>query len=75
MTCAFGQVTVLTKSAMLAGGADTPDGRVAAAARLPLDFLSAMQHASHLVLRRSEDAIRLVDQQVLRPLPAKEAVD
>jgi hypothetical protein len=43
MTWAFGQITVLTNLAMLAGGAGTRDGRDAA--RLTLDFLSAMQHA------------------------------
>src|SRR5260370_987979 len=74
MTWSFGQVTVFTNLAISASGAGTRDGRAAAARPTP-DFLSAMEHASHLVLRRSDDAIRLVYQQVLRPLPAKEAVD
>src|SRR6202158_6110402 len=74
MTRSFGQVTVFTNLAISASGAGTRDGSAAAARPTP-DFLSAMEHASHLVLRRSDDAIGLVYQQVLRPLPAKEAVD
>src|SRR5258708_25119531 len=74
MTWSFGQVTVFTNLAISASGAGTRDGR-AAAARQSRGFLAAMERATHLVLRRSDDAIRLVYQQVLRPLPAKEAVD
>ena len=70
----FSQVTVFTILAMSALGVGTRDGRAAAARPAP-DLLSAMEHASHLVLRRSDDAIGLVDQQILGPLPAKEAVD
>ena len=39
------------------------------------DLPSPMLHAGNLVARRSEDAIRLIDQQILRTLPAKRAVD
>src|ERR1700730_8824627 len=73
MTWPFGQVTVFTNLARSPSSASTPDGR--AAVWLAPDFFLAMEHASHLVLRRSDDTIGLVYQQVLRPLPAKEAVD
>src|ERR1700730_6565970 len=71
MTWSFGQVTVFTNLAISASGAGTRDGRAVAARPTP-DFLSAMEHASHLVLRRSADAIGLVYQQVLRPVPVQE---
>src|ERR1700720_3887113 len=74
ITWSCGQVTVFTNLAISASGGGTRDGRAAATRPSP-NFLSAMEHASHLVLRRSDDTIGLVYQQVLRPLPAKEAVD
>src|ERR1700736_962060 len=81
MTWPFGQVIMFTNLARSAGGgrpthrrgAARPDGR--AAAWPAPDFLLAMEHASHLVLRGGDDARGLVDQQVLRTLPAEEAVD
>src|ERR1700687_1381775 len=73
MTWPFGQVTVFTNLARSSGGAGTPDG--GAGAWPAPDFLLAMKHASHLVLRRGDDARGLVDQQVLRTLPGEEAVD
>src|ERR1700737_600409 len=73
MTWPFGQVIMFTNLARSAGGAGTSDGR--AAAWPAPDFLLAMEHASHLVLRGGDDARGLVDQQVLRTLPAEEAVD
>src|SRR6202048_2809956 len=74
MTRSFGQVTVFTNLAISASGAGTRDGRAATALPTP-DFLSAMEHASHLVLRRSDAAIGLVHQQLLGALPAEEGVD
>src|ERR1700738_166835 len=73
MTWPFGQVMVFTKLARSSGGGGTPDGGGAACP--PPAFLLAMEHASHLVLRRGDDARGLVDQQVLRALPSEEAVD
>src|SRR5258708_29316298 len=73
MTWPFGQVTMFTNLAKSAGGVGTPDGR--AAARPAPDFFLAMGHASHLVLRCGNDALGFIYQQVLRSLPAEEAVD
>src|SRR6266511_2667638 len=73
MTWPFGQVTVFTNLARSSGGAGAHDG--GAAAWPAPDFALAMEHASYLVLRRGDDARGLVDQQVLRTLPAEEAVD
>jgi hypothetical protein len=73
MTWPFGQLTMFTSLARSAGGAGTADGR-AAMRPAPVLFL-AMEHASHLVLRRGDDALGFVYQQLLRSLPTKEAVD
>lgn len=87
MTWPFGQVVMFTRLARSLGEVGTTDGGAdeggaddglaafgRAVERRAPDFFSAMEHAGYLVLGRCNDAIRLANQQVLRPLTTKEAV-